>query len=156
MICTLPCTLPLPFDICGRSFPVKTRRANAFNLSHLFKKILCIFREGEGGRKTGREALTCMRNIYQLPPPHSQPGTWMQPRHVPWWGIKLATFWFTGQHPAHWATPVRAWATFLIMKVNNEWLEFSTPFPCIYPLSSHFSPWGQIIKVEATNQFYPR
>ena len=31
-----------------------------------------------------------------------------QPRHVPWPGIELATFWFAGQHPTHWATLIRA------------------------------------------------
>ena len=31
-----------------------------------------------------------------------------QPRHVPWSGIEPATFWFTGWHSIHWATPARA------------------------------------------------
>ena len=35
-------------------------------------------------------------------------GSGGQPRHVPWLGIKPATFWFTGRHSIHWATPARA------------------------------------------------
>ena len=35
-------------------------------------------------------------------------GSGLQPRHVPWLGVKLATPWFTGQHSIHWATPARA------------------------------------------------
>ena len=35
-------------------------------------------------------------------------GPGLQPRHVPWLGIKLVTFWFAGWCPTHWATPVRA------------------------------------------------
>ena len=35
-----------------------------------------------------------------------------QPRHVPWPGIEQVTFHFVGQHPTHWATPVRADAVF--------------------------------------------
>ena len=34
-------------------------------------------------------------------------GPVLQPRHVPWLGIKPATLWFTGWHSVHWATPVR-------------------------------------------------
>ena len=34
-------------------------------------------------------------------------GTGPEPRHVPWLGIKLVTFWFTDQHSIHWATPAR-------------------------------------------------
>ena len=37
---------------------------------------------------------------------HWGPGP--QPRHVPWLGIELATFWFSGQHSIHWPTPARA------------------------------------------------
>ena len=32
-------------------------------------------------------------------------GPGLQPRHVPWLGIKPATHWFTFQHSIHWATP---------------------------------------------------
>ena len=32
----------------------------------------------------------------------------VQPRHVPWLGIKLVTFWFTGWWSIHWAIPAKA------------------------------------------------
>ena len=38
--------------------------------------------------------------------PYWGPG--LQPRHVPWLGIKPVTLWFTGWCSIHWATPVRA------------------------------------------------
>ena len=38
--------------------------------------------------------------------PHWGPS--LQPRHVPWPGIKPATLWFAGRHSVHWATPARA------------------------------------------------
>ena len=38
--------------------------------------------------------------------PYWEPG--LQPRHVPWLGIKLASLWFAGQCSIHWATPARA------------------------------------------------
>ena len=37
--------------------------------------------------------------------PHWGPG--LQPRHVPWLGIELATFWFTGLRSVHCTTPAR-------------------------------------------------
>ena len=39
-------------------------------------------------------------------------GPGLQPRHVPWLGIKLATFWFAGLHSIHWPTPARVLMTF--------------------------------------------
>ena len=38
--------------------------------------------------------------------PSWRPG--LQPRHVPRLGIEPATFWFSGRHSIHWATPARA------------------------------------------------
>ena len=38
--------------------------------------------------------------------PHRGPG--LQPRHVPWLGIELATLWFAAWHSVHWATPAMA------------------------------------------------
>ena len=70
---------------------------------HYFLKILFIFREeGKGGRKRGTEtSVSCLLNA-----PNWEPG--LQPRHVPWQGIKLANFWFANWHSLHWATPARA------------------------------------------------
>ena len=57
-----------------------------------FKKrfYLFILREREE-REEGRETLVCERYIDQLPLAHPLLGTWPQPRHVPWLGIKPAT-----------------------------------------------------------------
>ena len=74
-----------------------------------------------GGRKKGRETLTCERNIDWMPLvcPKGVPGP--QPRLVPWLGIEPVTFLFIGQHAIHWATPARALFYFLI----TTWLSIS-------------------------------
>ena len=41
-------------------------------------------------------------------------GSGLQPRHVPWLGIKLATLWFAGLSSIHWAIPARALCIFLM------------------------------------------
>ena len=68
-----------------------------------FKLFIYLFletgREGERGRETSM--CGCL-----LHTPYWGPG--LQPRRVPWLGIKLATLWFTGQHSIRWATPARA------------------------------------------------
>ena len=72
--------------------------------SHFKRFYLFIFRE----RKI------CAKNILigcLLHAPNWAPG--LQPRHVPWLGIKLVTLWFAGRHSIHWATPARAFFTFL-------------------------------------------
>ena len=78
-------------------------------IDFLFFKILFIYfqREGKGGRKRGRTTSMC-----GCPPhaPHWGPG--LQPRHMPWPGIKPVTLWFTGQCSIHWATPARATVDF--------------------------------------------
>ena len=56
---------------------------------------------------------------------HWGPG--LQPRHVSWLGIELATLWFTGWHSVHWATPARASFT----NVDADWL----CGPCSFGLS---------------------
>ena len=47
----------------------------------------------------------CKRRINRLPLTRPQPGTWPTTRHVPWPGIELLTFWFSGWQSIHWATP---------------------------------------------------
>ena len=76
-------------------------------------KILVLFFYGErkGGRKRGRATLTCERNINWLVASHNhhwQPG--LQPRHVPWLGIKPVTFRFVGCRSNQWVTP--AWGKY--------------------------------------------
>ena len=68
-------------------------------LSLTFKNLfIYLFLERREGRKTGRETSMCERYIDLL---HlsclSHIPTWgpgLQPRHVPWLGIKRATLWF--------------------------------------------------------------
>ena len=71
----------------------------------IFKKILFIYfqREGKGGRKKGRKTSMCGCLFCA-----SSWGLGLQPKRVPWLGIKPATLWFRGQYSIHWATPARA------------------------------------------------
>ena len=63
---------------------------------------------GEGREKERRGTLTCERSTNWLPLAGPIQGPGLQPRHVPQWGIKLASFQSAGQCPTHGATPVRA------------------------------------------------
>ena len=47
-------------------------------------------------------------------------GPGLQPRHVPWLGIKLVTLWFAGRHSIHWATPVRAHWLILVCALTGD------------------------------------
>ena len=62
-----------------------------------------------------------------------------QPRHVPWQGIKPATFWFAGRHSIHWATPARASLIFRI-QIIPFWffLLFSMTIPSYFLLPTFF------------------
>ena len=73
-----------------------------------FKDSIYLFqREGKGERKRGRESSMWETLVGCVScAPNQGPGP--QPRHVPWLGIKPATFWFTGQRSIHWATRARA------------------------------------------------
>ena len=72
-------------------------QASLYQMDLKKKKDLFIYfqREGKGGRKGGRETSIG----YLSHTPNQGPG--LQPRHVPWPGIELATFWFAGHHPTH-------------------------------------------------------
>ena len=41
-------------------------------------------------------------------------GPGLQPSHVPWLGIELATLWFAGRYSIHWATLAREGTPFLV------------------------------------------
>ena len=86
------------------------------------KKILFIYllifrereREGERGREKHQYERESLNNLVKCP----NWGPNLQPRHVPWLGIGLATFCFVGWRPTHWATRIRpalgfwtAWAS---------------------------------------------
>ena len=78
--------------------------ANWLLVFFFFKDFVYLFSErGEGGRKRGRETLMCETSIDWL---LFVPKWWsdLQPRHVPWQGIKLVTFQFAGWRWIHWAT----------------------------------------------------
>ena len=73
-----------------------------------FKKrfYLFIFREGEGGRKSGKHqcvAASCT-------PPNGDLA--LNPGMGPRLGIKPTTIWFAVRHSVHWATPARAHSSF--------------------------------------------
>ena len=71
-----------------------------FIFSIFFFKILFIyFLERGQGREKGREI-----SLWGCLLPACDWGPGPQPRHVPWLGIKLVTFWFSGQSYIHWAT----------------------------------------------------
>ena len=64
---------------------------------------LFIFREWGGEGKRVEKKHQCVVASHT---PHYW-GPSLQPRHVSWLGIKLATLWFTVWHSIHWATPGR-------------------------------------------------
>ena len=69
---------------------------------------LFIFRERKREGEREGEKHQCARETltgYLSHTPIQGPG--LQPRHVPWLGIKLVTFQFAGQGSIHWATLAR-------------------------------------------------
>ena len=66
--------------------------------------LFIIFRQRGREREREREKHQCVAAFYA--PSYWEPV--LQPRHVPWRGIKLATLWFKGWRSIHWATPARA------------------------------------------------
>lgn len=66
------------------------------------------------------------QNIYWLPPICMYPdlGPKLQPSHVPWLGMELATLWCTGQRTATQATPARA-PLFLVLFESRICIELS-------------------------------
>ena len=81
---------------------------NIYSFTYLF---LFIYLERKGRRKRGRETSMC-GCLSQAP--YCGPG--LQPRHVPWLGIKPTTLWFTGQCSIHWPTHARAHLSFSVWK----------------------------------------
>ena len=98
--------LPLPFLLAAISlFSVSTNLC-LFSAIFFIGDFVYLFLESREGRKKKRERnisvqdklIGCLSHA-----PNRGPG--LQPRHVPWLGIKLATFWLAGWHSVHWATP---------------------------------------------------
>ena len=117
----------------------------------IFRKIYLFLERGEGREKERRE--TCVRDtligclLHNL---NWVPG--LQLRHVPWLGIELATFQFTGRHLIHWATPSRAiylkkFFFYLLIfresELASEWERHRFVGPLIYAFIGWFLyvPW---------------
>ena len=81
----------------------------SFYFISFFKRFyLFNFRERRREGKRGGEKQPCVTGTfisYLSYSPRGGPG--LQSRHVPWLGIKPATFLFAGLHSIHWATPAR-------------------------------------------------
>ena len=102
-----------------------------------FFKVLFIYFYREGKRV--REGVKHERNN-QLPLTGSHWGPGPQPRHVPWLGIKPATFQFTGWPSIHWATPARANNITFISALKRWTLikAHSTPTSWLWPWSEEW------------------
>ena len=84
-----------------------------FIFSHIFlfpsfflKKDLVYLFFRQKGRERGREGEKHQCVVASSRTPYGRPG--LQPRHVPWLGIKPATLCFAVWHSIHWATSARA------------------------------------------------
>ena len=73
------------------------------NLFYFILRFYLFLEEAKGRRKRRRETSVC---ACLLRAPYQGPG--LQPRHVPWLGIELATLWFAGWHSVYWVIPARA------------------------------------------------
>ena len=78
-------------------------------------------RQGEKHWCAGETSIGCLSHT-----PSWGPG--LHPRCVPWLGTEPVTFWFTGWHAIHWATPARALPIF----IHYTWV-WSQLFPCLHP-----------------------
>ena len=85
------------------------------------------------GKEKGKDTLMCERNIDWLPLACPNWGPGLQPRHVPWLGIKPATFWLEGWHSIHWVTSARALNFLRKEGYLGVYLElFKALFKCMY------------------------
>ena len=89
--------------------------------------FLFIFRES--GREGEREGEKHQSVVASHTPHHWGPG--LQPRHVPWPGIRPVTLCFIGWHSIHWATPARAKVgIFKPNRINNHIRDKWLNTPC--------------------------
>ena len=73
-----------------------------FPFLSFLKDFIYLFLERGEGKERGKETSMCCCFSSSL---NWGPG--LQPRHVPWLGIKPATLWFTGPLSICWVTPAR-------------------------------------------------
>ena len=107
----------------------------------VFKDLFVIFREWGRARETSMCG-SLSHTSYQ--------GPGLQPRHMPWLGIELETFWFTGQHSIHWATPLRDISLFIysiksksakrLVKIKN----FYSTKDSVKRMKRQVTDWGKI------------
>ena len=110
-------------------------------------------REGEKYQCMRDTSIGCLSHA-----PNWGPG--LQPRHVPWLGIKPATFWFAGWCSIHWATPTRAWRllrNYILFKEKptNQRVVGSLPSVGHMPGSQAGSPVGGVWEATAHWCFSP-
>ena len=105
------------------------------------KDFIFFFRERGRGGEREEEKHQCTRDAsIHLPSLNQGPG--LQPRHVLWQEIQLATFQFTGRHSIHWDTPSRATWYF------NMLLNCTLPPNLIRDSLFHLSPLLHYIQVQ--------
>ena len=81
----------------------------ASTLFSFFRDFIYLFLDRGIGREKERKRNINVWLLVVCPPL----GLGLQPRRVPWLGIKPVTLWFTGWCSIHWATPARAQFYFL-------------------------------------------
>ena len=114
-----------------------------------------MFRERRREGERGKEKHWCARGIQfgclfhaanQGPGPH--------PRHVPWPGIELVAFKFTGCYLVHWVTPARVISAYLLFRVScpQNIENKKALYNCIYFYSCilllPLSNWWPVLKLQ--------
>ena len=74
-----------------------------------------LFLEGKGGRKRGRETAMCG---FLSCAPYWGPG--LQPRPVPWLGIRPANPCFSGPHSIHWTIQARTYYSEKLLRTSKS------------------------------------
>ena len=95
-----------PEATVAKGWPEKVLSTSLVPSTYIFLRFyLFILDRGEGREKDKERNI----NVW-LPLVHPLLGTWsgLQPRHVPWLGIKMATLGFADRCSIHWDTPSRA------------------------------------------------